>query len=111
LDAALAASFVAGLADGFAAALAAGFAAGLVTALPATVLAADFTGLLAAAVAGRFLAGCAALDLVAEVLTGFLLVAMGLSTIGNCRCCNGNWNAVRADYFSRLAVRSHFCAG
>jgi len=34
--------------------------------------------------------GLAAFVLVAEVLTGFLVVAMGSSTKWNCRCCKGN---------------------
>jgi hypothetical protein len=101
----LAADFDAGFAEDFAA----GFVAGLAT-LRARFFAADFAGLLATAVVVRFFAGCAAFDLVAEVLTDFLFVAMGLSTSGNCRCCNGNWSAVGADYFSRLAGRSHSCA-
>ena len=104
----LAADFAAGFAEDFAA----GLVAGLAT-LRATFFAADFadfTGLLATAVDVLFFAGCAAFDLVAEVFTDFLFVAMGLSTSGNCRYCNGNWSAVGADYFSRLAGRSHFCA-
>lgn len=71
-----------------------GFAGLLTAAFLIVVLAAAFTAGLAAVFAffAEALedAGLAALALVAEALTGFLVVAMGSSTKWNCRCCKGN---------------------
>ena len=84
----------AGLEAGLLAALGVGFAALFAVAFLIIVLAEAFTAGLAAVFA--FFAdaledeGLAALVLVAEALTVFLVVAMGSSTKWNCRCCKGN---------------------
>jgi hypothetical protein len=77
--------------------LEAGFAVLFAAAFLVVVLAEAFTAGLAAVFAVfAFFAdaledeGLAALVLVAEALTGFLVVAMGSSTKWNCRCCKGN---------------------
>lgn len=74
--------------------LGAGFAGLLAVAFLIVVLAEAFTAGLAAVFAffaeTREDAGLPALALVAEALTGFLVVAMGSSTKWNCRCCKGN---------------------